>query len=54
LFDSVYDRVPVFRPGRGRDLHDQVFVDAVHLYVPGNNRVAVAIAKELGPLSPTE
>jgi len=43
LFDSRFEEVPLFTHGVGPDLHDQVFVDRVHLYVPGNEVVAGAI-----------
>lgn len=47
-FDKHFQSIPVFTPGRGPDLSNQVFVDIVHLYVPGNRLVACAIARRIG------
>jgi hypothetical protein len=40
LFDRDYSSVPRFCAQRGDHLVDQVFVDSVHLFDPGNKRVA--------------
>lgn len=47
LFDTHFSTIPVFTAGRGPDLDEQVFVDAVHLYVPGNKLVAKALLPQL-------
>lgn len=47
FFDAYFTTVPVFTAGQGPDLNNQVFVDAVHLYVPGNELVARAINARL-------
>lgn len=46
-FDDHFETVPVFTAGSGPDLQTQVFVDRVHLYVPGNRLVAFALSNYL-------
>jgi lysophospholipase L1-like esterase len=40
MFDRHFESIPVFTPGRGPDLQDQVFTDIVHMYDPGHEIVA--------------
>lgn len=51
VFDRHFAAVPVFTAGAGPDLDDQVFVDQVHLYVPGNDLVAREIASTIAAWS---
>ena len=51
VFDRHLAAVPVFIAGTGPDLNDQVFVDQVHLYVPGNELVAREIVTRIAELS---
>jgi len=47
MFDGTYNQIPVFQKGAGRDLGDHVFVDQVHLYVPGSRLAAKAIWRRI-------
>jgi lysophospholipase L1-like esterase len=51
VFDRHFATVPVFIAGTGPDLNDQVFIDQVHLYVPGNALVAREIAARIAELA---